>query len=63
MFGKVIPAHGIYLRHVRGISFTNVLTTVIAPDARPETVFVDVEGVTPADFAGISRTAAQPTTR
>jgi polygalacturonase len=50
-FGKVMPAYGIYARHVRGITFKNVRTTVKAPDARPATIFVDVEGVTPADFA------------
>ena len=51
MFGKVLPAYSIYARHVRGVTFKNVRTTVKTPDARPARVFVDVEGVTPADFA------------
>ena len=51
MFGKVMPAYGIYARHIRGITFKNVTTTVKTPDARPEKVFIDVEGVTPAGFA------------
>jgi polygalacturonase len=42
MFGKVMPAYGIYARHVRGVSFTNVRITVAAPDARPEKVLIDV---------------------
>jgi len=50
MFGRVMPAYGIYARHVRGITFKNVQTTVKNPDARPANVFVDVEGVTPAGF-------------
>jgi polygalacturonase len=51
MFGKVMPAYGIYARHVRGITFKNVQATVENPDARPASIFIDVEGVTPADFA------------
>jgi len=46
MFGKVMPAYGIYARHVRGIIFKNVRTTVKNPDERPANIFLDVEGVT-----------------
>jgi len=51
MFGKVLPAYGLYLRHVRGVTFKNVHTSVAVPDARPEKIFIDVEGVSPADQA------------
>ena len=51
MFGKTLPAYGIYARHVRGIKFQNVRTSLLKPDARPATVFVDVENVTPPNFA------------
>ena len=51
MFGKTMPASGIYARHVRGMTLENVRTTLLKPDARPATVFVDVEDVTPADFS------------
>ncbi len=51
MFGKTLPAYGIYARHVRGVKFLNVRTTPLKPDARPATVFVDVEDVTPANFS------------
>ena len=51
-FGKVMPAYGIYARHVRGVKFQNVRTTLVKPDARPATVFIDAQDVTPADFAG-----------
>jgi hypothetical protein len=41
-FGKIMPAYGIYARHVRGLKLRNVRTTVRKPDARPATVFIDV---------------------
>jgi len=50
-FGKTMPAYGIYARHLRGVTIQNVRTTLLKPDARPATVFIDVEDVTPADFA------------
>ena len=51
MFGKVMPAYGIYARHVRGITFKNVQTTVKNPDARPAKTFVDVEGMPDATLS------------
>lgn len=51
MFGKTMPAYGIYARHVRGITLQNVTITPVKPDARPATVFIDVEDVTPAGFS------------
>jgi polygalacturonase len=50
MFGKVLPAYGLYLRHVRGVTFKNVRTTVLKPDARPAMVLLDATDITPADF-------------
>lgn len=49
-----MPAFGIYARHVRGIQFEDVRVHSLTPDARPATVFVDAENVTPADFASQS---------
>ena len=54
MFGKTLPAYGIYARHVRSVKFNNVQTTLLKPDARPATVFIDVADVTPAGFAAES---------
>jgi polygalacturonase len=51
MFGKLMPAYGIYARHVQGLFFKNVHFTVTSPDARPPAMFVDVQGITQADFA------------
>ena len=50
MFGKTMPASAIYARHVRGIQLQDVRTHLLKPDERPATGFIDVEGVTPADF-------------
>ena len=46
-FGKTMPAYGSYARHVRGMKLQNVQTTLLKPDGRPATVFVDVEDVMP----------------
>jgi hypothetical protein len=54
MFGKTMPAYGIYARHVRGITFLNVRMNLLKPDARPATVFVDAEDVTQVDFGSES---------
>jgi polygalacturonase len=50
MFGKVLPAYGLYARHVRGVTFKNVRMSVLQPDARPAAVLIDVTDMTPANF-------------
>ena len=50
MFGKTMPAYGIYARHVRGLKLDHITMNPLKPDARPATIFVDVKDVTPADF-------------
>jgi polygalacturonase len=50
MFGKTMPAYGIYARHVRGIKLQDVQVSPLKPDARPATVFIDVEDISPPDF-------------
>jgi hypothetical protein len=57
MFGKVMPSSAIYMRHVRGVKFIDVMTTLLRPDTRPPTVLIDVENITPPDFVS----ADQPT--
>jgi len=49
MFGRIIPAQGIYMRHVRGVTVKNVRVTSVKPDARPAWVLIDVAGVKPPD--------------
>jgi polygalacturonase len=51
MFGKTMPAYGIYARHVQNIKFRNVHISLLKPDGRPATVLVDVNDVKPANFA------------
>jgi polygalacturonase len=55
MFGKTLPAYGIYARHVDGMTLDNVKFTPLAADARPAAVFIDVQKLTPADFATQSK--------
>lgn len=43
MFGNTMPAYGIYIRHARNIRLTNVKTSLLKPDARPEAVRIDVQ--------------------
>lgn len=49
MFGKTMPAYGLYLRHVRGLHLNDVQVTTLTPDARPAQVLIDaeVEGLAP----------------
>jgi len=42
MFGT-LPAHGLYLRHMRGVVMENVRCEAATPDARPPIVRDDVE--------------------
>jgi hypothetical protein len=42
MFGA-LPASGLYVRHVRGLTLRNVRLLTEAPDARPPLVTEDVE--------------------
>jgi polygalacturonase len=51
MFGRVLPAWGAYLRHVRGASVRDVRLARAAADVRPAVDLTDVQGPTPADFA------------
>lgn len=45
MFGRTMPAYGIYIRHARNIGLHDVHTTLQHDDARPATALIDVEGV------------------
>lgn len=53
MFGKTMPAYGIYARHIRGAKFENVQTHALTPDARPAKVFIDAEDITPPNFTNL----------
>jgi polygalacturonase len=49
-FGKIMPAFAIYARHLKGVKFQNVRWSLLKTDARPATVFIDVENIKPKDF-------------
>ncbi|HXD30364.1 MAG TPA: glycosyl hydrolase family 28-related protein [Pyrinomonadaceae bacterium] len=46
MFGE-LPAHGFFIRHVKGLQMNDVSVTYLKDDARPAFVMIDVKG---ADF-------------
>lgn len=49
MFGPLIPAYGMYLRHAEGLQMKNVEIKVELPDERPAIVCDDVQNVTLED--------------
>ena len=49
MFGT-LPAYGLYLRHVKGLTFEDVTVDVAAPDLRPAVVGEDVEDMELSSF-------------
>jgi hypothetical protein len=50
MFGKVMPAYGLYLRHVLGVEFRDIRVSATKPDARPAMIFIDVQNIIPTGF-------------
>jgi hypothetical protein len=49
MFGT-LPAYGIYLRHVKGLTFEDITLNTVAPDMRPALVGEDVEDLELTNF-------------
>jgi polygalacturonase len=47
MFGKNMPAYGLYIRHARDVRLQNVQTILLKPDARPAQILLDAERVVP----------------
>jgi hypothetical protein len=50
MFGKVIPAAGFYIRHVSGMTFSDIGVVTTKPDQRPLAVLTDPTGSFPDSF-------------
>jgi hypothetical protein len=42
LFGNILPAHGIYFRHIDGLVLDDVCVSIAQPDARPSFWFDDV---------------------
>jgi hypothetical protein len=49
MFGT-LPAYGVYLRHVKGLTFENVTLDTASPDLRPALVGEDIEDLELSNF-------------
>lgn len=45
LFGNILPAHGIYFRHITGLVLNNVCIMAQTPDARPAHWFDDVSSL------------------
>jgi Endopolygalacturonase len=50
MFGKVMPAYGMYIRHAQGIKFDHIMLNTETADARPAIVGSDLTRVTFNDW-------------
>jgi polygalacturonase len=56
MFGKIMPAYGIYIRHANGIKLDHLNLTTKKPDGRPAIIDTDI---TDATFTDITTPANQ----
>ena len=43
IYGRILPAKGIYFRHINGLTLDNVTVTTMRPDVREDFVFDDVQ--------------------
>ncbi len=46
LLGGAVPCHGVYARHVKGLTLNDIQIKTIKPDARPAIVCDDVSGLT-----------------
>jgi len=60
MYGLVLPASGLFVRHVKGLKLDNVVTDVRYPDFRPSIYVEDVIGLTIRSLRAPAKTAAVP---
>ena len=59
MFG-MLPASGLYVRHVRGLRLDDLVFSATASEARPTVIFDDVMGARISGFATTSIASTQP---
>ena len=45
VYGRILPAKGIYFRHIDGLTFENVTVDTYQEDARADFVFEQVNGL------------------
>ncbi len=58
MFGKSIPAYGLYMRHAKNIRLKNIQLHTVQPDERPAVITQDVEAIELAGWQLPVNTAA-----
>lgn len=50
MFVKSMPAHAMYIRHIRGIKFLTFETNLMHPDESLASVLIEAQDMNAADF-------------
>jgi hypothetical protein len=63
MFGYSLPAYGLYVRHVKHLSFEDFRFNLKAPDARPAVILDDCHNVRLTDFDVAEPSHQQPLVR
>ncbi|WP_160711214.1 DUF4955 domain-containing protein [Chitinophaga solisilvae] len=63
MFGKQIPAYGLYIRHAKNIRFHNITYTTDKPDQRPAIIAGDIEKVQFSNWTLPAGNSAPPVIR
>lgn len=60
MFGKVMPAYGVYIRHADQIKLENINITTLKPDGRPAMISTDVSNAIISDIKLSAHPANEP---
>ena len=63
MFGRTLPAYGLYVRHARNLTIENFQCYTLQPDPRPAFLFDDVQNVTLNNFQTSRPSGDQPLIR
>ena len=63
MFGNVLPAYGLYVRHVKNLTIENFQCITRLPDARPAFIFDDVHNLLLNNFQATAPTNQAPIVR
>ncbi len=63
MFGPVLPAHGLFVRHVKNLVLENVQLNLRGGDARPAVYMEDAEGIKISNLSAAVPSGKQPVIR
>jgi polygalacturonase len=60
MFGKIMPAYGVYIRHADQIKLENIILTTLKPDGRPAMISTDLSNGIISDIKLPSQPGNEP---